>query len=396
MALNQEKKPEKGESIKKFINYHFASRFILITFIIVCFIRVIAVFVGPLVTSDLLRDIFYGQQFWKHGFGVYDLLPQELDPSFSIIDPLCGDPANPECLSWPNNMYDYPALNLLFFAAMALTFSPVVISKLVFVIFDIINFFFLNSKEDYRLLAWVYFLVSIPFSSVEGQVESVTVFLFLLGISLYEKNHRWAAYFIAGLGFQWKIIPVILFPYFFLKDALVEKESDLEMQALVKNLTVRTAWFALPLVAISIPPLLVSKYLSNSQFFRGFQYDVGSWNPLYLFNFTSSAIMLVISTLFVVVFWFNMLEYDWKEGLDYVLLLELCFFFSILYKYAMPWAWLYFIPALIVIPSGREKRLREIVVMFVITFILASMDFFNMTVGIEGLQHLVETIIGGA
>ncbi|MHA2298320.1 MAG: hypothetical protein ACXADA_20005 [Candidatus Hodarchaeales archaeon] len=401
MALNQEKKPNEekkssvGELFKGFIDFHFASRIIFIIFVFVCIIRIVVIIIDPLVTSDLLRNIFYGQHFWTRGFGVYDLLPQELDASFSIIDPLCGDQTNPDCLSWPNNMYDYPSLHLLFFAVIALTPLPVIFSKLVLALFDIINFFILNSKEDYKSLAWVYFLINIPFSSLEGQIESITIFFFLAGLYLYEKDHKWIAYFVAGLGFQWKIIPVVLFPYFLIKDIFRKKDEYPWSGEKSKALVLRMGWFAIPVIILSLLPLLDSKYLLNSQFIRGFQYDVDSWNPLYLFNLTPSAILLVITAIFVAIFWINMLEFDWRKGIDYFLFLELCFFFSIIYKYAMPWAWLYFIPALVVIPYKKEMRYKEIFLMLIITLVFASMDFFNMTIGLEGLEHLIKTLMAG-
>ncbi|MHA1450649.1 MAG: hypothetical protein ACTSP4_14660 [Candidatus Hodarchaeales archaeon] len=373
------------ERFRGFINFHFVSKTILIAFILFLLIRVVIVIIGPVVTSDLLRNIFYGQQFWEKGFSVYNFKPLELDPGFNVLDPLSGE------LSWPNNTYDYSMLHLLFFALISLFTAPVVLSKLIFVIFDTANFFLLNTKEDYRLLAWLYFIVSIPFSSVEGQVESITVFIFLIGLTLYEKNHKLTAYVIAAIGFHWKIIPVILFPYFFIKD-LIAQDSVVSKDRLVKDLIIRTACFFVPFTVLFIFPMLSSKYLFNSQFFIGFQYDVSSWNPLYLFNFTLSALLLVITLVLCVIFWINLMELDWKAGINYILLIELIVFFSVIYKYAMPWAWLYFIPGLFIIPNRRETRYRELFISLMVVFVFASLDFLNMTVGFQGLQDVINLL----
>ena len=106
----------------------------------------IGAFINPLVTSDFERNLFYGRAFWKqieltgNGFSVYDKTPLEIDQNYDIRDPLSG------LLSYPNTTYDYPSLQLLFWAILApLPFSSI-IAKWVLSSFDLINFFLFLHK----------------------------------------------------------------------------------------------------------------------------------------------------------------------------------------------------------------------------------------------------------
>ena len=100
-------------------------------------------------TSDLKRNLFYGEAFWKHGFKVYDMTPLEIDPNFNITDPLSG------LLAYPNTTYDYPTVQLVFWAIIApLPFADI-IAKWIFSFFDLINFMLLfylmkqvNTKQN--------------------------------------------------------------------------------------------------------------------------------------------------------------------------------------------------------------------------------------------------------
>ncbi|MFX0209824.1 MAG: hypothetical protein ACFFDT_27830, partial [Candidatus Hodarchaeota archaeon] len=141
----------------------------------------IGVIIPPLVTSDFERNLFYGEAFWKYGFRVYDMTPLEIDPFYDVRDPLTSE------YSYPNTTYDYPTLQLLFWAGLSpLPFSSIIV-KWVLSCVDILNFFLIYSliksqqdEEKRRTLfengfALSYLIFSIPFSAIEGQPTAITI-----------------------------------------------------------------------------------------------------------------------------------------------------------------------------------------------------------------------------
>jgi hypothetical protein len=234
------------------------------------------------------------------------------------------------------------------------------------------------------------------FTSLEGQVVSITVFFFLFGLSLYDSGHKKSAYFLSAIAFHWKIIGILLFPFYALKD-LINLETISEITEEVRKYVIQIIIFVIPFVVFSIIPLLFSNYLFNSQFFTGFLYDVDPWNVLYLPLFLPSGILLAITMVFILITWYSHRD-DWKKGVDYTFLLLLGFFFLFLYGYGMPWAWMFFIPGYLVIKEKELPRERELGHLLLIIFILGCFDFLNLTIGfddISGLiQHFIERIFG--
>ena len=96
-------------------------KYVFLAFIILHI--VLGAIVTPLFSSDFERNIFYGEAFWEHGFQVYDLTPLEIDPNYSIGDPTSG------ILAYENTTYDYPTIQLLFWAGMVLLPFPQITIK---------------------------------------------------------------------------------------------------------------------------------------------------------------------------------------------------------------------------------------------------------------------------
>ena len=181
---------------------------------------ILGVLVFPIFTSDFERNLFYGEAFWEHGFQVYDMTPFEIDPNYSIGDPTSG------ILSYPNTTYDYPTLQLLFWAGVSVLPFPQITAKWLLSIFDIFNtlliFSLLKRFSNFddesnkpRLFekgfTLSYLLFAIPFSAMEGQSTSITIFFFLIPIALYSRNNQ-ASYIAVGLGFHWKYVSLIILP----------------------------------------------------------------------------------------------------------------------------------------------------------------------------------------
>ena len=137
---------------------------IVIFFLLIGIIKLILISISPFVTTDLERNLWYGQQFWNVFFDVYRLTPFQIDPNFNIIDPTTG------LFAWPDNTYDYPTLSIVLYALIALIpvgiAGQMIITKMFFIAVDVLNFFLLRQLDtsDSKLLSWVYWIVLIPFS----------------------------------------------------------------------------------------------------------------------------------------------------------------------------------------------------------------------------------------
>ncbi|MFX0150766.1 MAG: hypothetical protein ACFFAJ_08310 [Candidatus Hodarchaeota archaeon] len=359
-------------------------------FAFLCFIILhfsIGAIVPPLVTSDYERNLFYGRAFWEHGFSVYDKTPLEIDPNYNI-----GDPTS-DLLSYPNTTYDYPTLQLLFWASLApIPFSSI-IAKWVLSSFDIINFFLLyfllglhqpiNNKEKRNrlpeiLFALSYLLFSIPFSAIEGQSTALTVFFLLLPLSLHSYNRTWS-YFSIGLGFHWKYVSVLILPYLLFKDR--EELKLIVFGFLTVVLTIAFLSF----------PLLFSNFILN---YFGFFGNLGEYsgqrpsNPLLLFHPSISSLLSTGVLVLALLYWFGASLSDEtiterirgiphrSYWLPFILLLG----FLKIYATAFPWYWMWFYACLSILPQ-KERRL--FIVLLGITFAIGLIDFVVMTVGLE-------------
>jgi hypothetical protein len=361
-------------------------------FLIILHFSIGAIFT-PLVTSDFERNLFYGRAFWKHGFSVYDKTPLEIDRNYDIRDPLSG------LLSYPNTTYDYPTLQLLFWAILApLPFSSI-IAKWVLSSFDLINFFLLyfllglnnpsnNQGEKHKLpevlFTLSYLLFSIPFSAIEGQSTALTVFFLLLPLCLHTNNKTWS-YISIGLGFNWKYVSVLVLPYFLLKD---RKE--------VKFAIICFFTMIFTIVLFSFP-LLFSDYILH---YFGFIGNLGAYsgqkpsNPLLLFYPSISSLLSTGILLLALLYWIGMFSSNETiihklKGISrrsyWVPFISLLGFLKI-YNTAFPWYWMWFYACFTVLPQ-KERRL--FVILSGITFAIGLIDFVILTVGLESFLDYI-------
>ena len=188
-----------------FINPPFQSWkrvFFIFCVIAISAFRLFCCFRVPLCTTDLLRNMGYGLEFWDYGPQVYDLYPEDFSPaSYSTL--------------WPVHYYTYPAITLLFFALIVKIWPSIVFGKLILTLLAAINCFYIRRLTRNPWLALLYWInpLSIWFVSYEGQFEEMAVFWVLLAISALRKNQP-IAYLYLAIGIQTKLFPVFLIPYF--------------------------------------------------------------------------------------------------------------------------------------------------------------------------------------
>ena len=184
-----------------------------IIFVLVMILKLMLAFIGPFFSSDYERNLFYGKAFWDHGFYVYNLIPKQIDPNYSIGDPTMGS------LAYPNTTYDYPVIQLLYWAIVSL--FPFVVGKMLLSIVDGFNFFLIRdlmgngSNVQKEAVSWFYFVFVSIFSTIDGQPEVITLMLMLLVLKFVNLNKSNLAFFFVGIGLLWKYIPVILLLYLF-------------------------------------------------------------------------------------------------------------------------------------------------------------------------------------
>ena len=341
----------------------------------------------PLFTSDFERNMFYGQAFWKHGFEVYDLTPLDIDPNYSIGDPTSG------LLAYENTTYDYPTIQLLFWAGMVLLPFPQITIKWVLSFFDVLNYVLLfvllkrnssdgnpdnemNNFEKVFLLG--YLLFAIPFSAIEGQSTSITILFLLLPLVLYTyKPH--ASYIAIGVGFHWKYVSFLVLPYILLRDYQYWKRMLTGLVALT-----------LTILFLSFPLLFSNFILNYFGFFGNLRLYSGQIpsNPLlltelYISSVISTGILLLGLFLWLKpIFEEKRISFDFQGVLQRAYWLPLLFLLMFLkiYATAFPWYWLWFYPLLAIFPE-RERRILTL--LFIGTFAFGVIDFIDMTVGLE-------------
>lgn len=368
-------------------------RIIFVVLILLHFL--LGAFIPPLLTSDFKRNLFYGKAFWKYGFEVYDMRPINITGTeYNITDPLTG------LLSYPNTTFDYPTIQLMFWAVMSLLPYPEILVKWVLSIFDIININFmilimlqcqkknLNIPKFEKYFIFSYLLTSIPFSAIEGQGTSITIFFLLLPMIIHKKNVG-LSYFSIGIGFHWKYVSVLILPYLLCKDRNEYKTMIVGVFVLV-----------ISIFLLSIPPLIVSLFVLR---YFGFFGKLGEYsgqtisNPLLITHLSISSILSTIVLIFAIFYWlggkisregiifkFRQINgiFDHSYWIPFVLLLS----FLKVYPTAFPWYWMWFFPCLTILPRMERKKFF---ILLLITFAIGLIDFIDITVGLGNFFRLI-------
>ncbi|UCG02181.1 MAG: hypothetical protein JSW11_21640 [Candidatus Heimdallarchaeota archaeon] len=343
----------------------------------------LALFIPPLVTSDFERNLFYGKYFWEYGFSVYDMTPLEIDPLYNVRDTLTGE------YSYPNTTYDYPTIQLLFWAGLSILPFSSVIAKWFLSCVDVFNFFVIYSlirsrkgEENECTLsekgfAFSYLLLSIPFSAIEGQATAITILFLLLPLFLYNR-YQIVSYLSIGIGFHWKYVSVLVLPYLLILDRKLVK------QALLGFLT-----SIFSIVLLSFPLLYSSfilRYLSSFGNLGEYSGQLPS-NPFFIFYPSISSVLSSGILILAVIFWVGYLPKDKTMKRSFNGILEriywlpfiLLLIFLKIYSTAFPWYWMWFFACLTILPC-QDRKLFMILLGF--TFTIGLIDFIQMTVGI--------------
>jgi hypothetical protein len=159
----------------------------------------------PITSTDLLRYIGFGKEFWKYGLTIYNY------PAEHFV-------GTPYAQHWPAMHFIYPALAMLFFALVSKIWPALVFGKLVLTAIEGLNAFLIWKISDDRLLALLYYIspASLWWFSREGQYEPLLVLFGLIALYLLARRPQWA-YLNMALAIQTKYTPGFLLPYFLRK-----------------------------------------------------------------------------------------------------------------------------------------------------------------------------------
>jgi len=156
----------------------------------------------PVNSTDLMRYVGFGREFWHYGLKIYNYTPADFGSA-------------PYAELWPHLQFIYPALALLFFAALAALYPCLFLPRLVLTGMELANSALVSRLSGNKWLGLAFFLspVSIWWTSREGQYEAVVAFCTLLGLLLLRRKSAWAHGWL-GLAIQAKYWPAALLPYF--------------------------------------------------------------------------------------------------------------------------------------------------------------------------------------
>jgi hypothetical protein len=156
----------------------------------------------PITSTDLLRSIGFGKEFWKYGLAIYNY------PAEHFV-------GTPYAQHWPHQHFIYPALAMLFFALVSKIWPALFFGKLVLTAIEGLNAFLIWKISDDRLLALLYYIspASLWWVSREGQYEPLVVLFGLITLYLLSRRPQWA-YLNLALAIQTKYTPGFLLPYF--------------------------------------------------------------------------------------------------------------------------------------------------------------------------------------
>ena len=359
-------------------------------FLILLLLKIVLSIIPPLFSTDFLRNLFYGEAFWNFGFQVYDLSPIEIDPNYDILDPTT------QIKAYQYTPYDYPIIQILFWAITSLLPFSLVTGKWVLLIFDVTNFFLIRdllkereSKFEKDAVSLFYFAFMLIISTIEGQAEGITLFFMLLALKYINKKPLYS-YVIIAIGIQWKYIPIILLPYL-----IYQHRKDLIL--VIKGISI----FSIVNIVLSFP-ILISDYVLHYIIYGGeLPNDQIPSNPMaWMYSIDLDQLYLSSFILWIIIFYIffqilispllnylkekdenrsNFLRYYSESFFQrfekFMVLLPILLFLKY-YRFAFSWYWLWLIPGILTNDNVHRKRLW---ISFSILFPVMIFDTISLT-----------------
>lgn len=199
------------------------------------FLRLRVLFFKPVVSSDLHRNLLFGSVLaggWNPYLWTIETIPALLEQGFVTKVSYIQE--------WVSHSYDYPALAILFFAAVTFfvpadNYSAFVLAKSVLMLVDVANAYLIyrtlkdhfGKEEVGKKMGLLYLLnpLAIFWVGLEGQFEPIPLFFTFLSIylvlsthetSIVPEKYQFLIPYVAGLmlacGALFKYFPVFFVP----------------------------------------------------------------------------------------------------------------------------------------------------------------------------------------
>ena len=179
----------------------FAPRWFIPLFIAVLALRILFCTQPPLDTTDLFRHLGFTSHFYENPQGFYYLKPEYFSGELWA-------------LNWPETVYIYPPLTLLFFSFFGKLGIGFFWVKLALTFCDVLTTILIGKSTSWVASMLIFAApASIWYTSHEGQYECLTNLLVVLSI-LFARLGKWkcaGAFFMLAL--QTKQLAIFIFPY---------------------------------------------------------------------------------------------------------------------------------------------------------------------------------------
>lgn len=248
-------------------------------------IRLKLLFIMPIISSDLQRNLIFGSLFsdgWNPYLWTIEQIPVLIEQGFN--------PKVKFATAWITHSYDYPILAVIFFSLItsmvpADNFTAFVFAKFILILIDAVNAYLIykiinthfGKKEIGKKIALLYILnpLSIFLIGMEGQFEPLPLFFVLISFYLLfytgqpvntninEKYKKFVPYlpFLVGItlacGFLFKYFPIIFIP-----------SIIIYFGKRLKNTLNFLIGFVFTSVFLSLPFIFNSYYISNFILFQ--------------------------------------------------------------------------------------------------------------------------------
>jgi len=164
-------------------------------------LRIRYCFLSPANLTDILRHLAFGVGVREFGLGYAGEPLAEMAPPFAR-------------LPWAGNPYNYPPVALAFFAFVAFVHASPLAAKIALTLVDAANATLaarLTRDPWCGLCAWAAPL-GVWWVSREGQFEGVQSLLALLALAALDRRRPFAAFLLLALAIQTKVTAFVLFP----------------------------------------------------------------------------------------------------------------------------------------------------------------------------------------
>jgi hypothetical protein len=237
----------------------------------VCLLRLVYCAQLPANSSDLVRQLVYGELVWREGLSIAALAQDRLPYAIPVQ-------------VWPHLPYNYPVLPLAFFTLLAGAWPTLFCGKLALTAVEALNAWIVWRATGRRWMALVYWAapISIWWVSHEGQFEPLQNLPALAAIGLLRRGKPVWALAALALAIQTKLLAGVLLPWMLIEIARSDGRRLAASLGAFALGFLPTALAALANPAFANPFAYPAPLHFNPYYFNPFDERIFLWNPGWL------------------------------------------------------------------------------------------------------------------